>query len=165
MKLFRISKTKYINDLSGIGAQLYGGRWNEKGVRVIYTSESRSLAVLEFLVHVSMINIPKDISIIQIDLPDNIKPSVINTSFLPLNWKSYPSFDILAKIGTRWLKSGKTLLLKVPSVIIENEYNFLINPTHPDFSIIKKKKAVNFNFDTRLFKRETKPVLESTQKN
>ena len=100
MRLFRIAKTQYIGDTTGTGARLYGGRWNEKGVGLIYTSESRSLAALEFLVHLPMAIAPDDLGIVQYDTPTAIRPQTIATSALPQNWRDYPPPE---ELGKEWL--------------------------------------------------------------
>ena len=150
MELFRIAKTKYINDLSGAGARTYGGRWNHKGVALVYTSESRALAALEYLVHVPMAMAPTNLSIMQLDIPDGIVPEQLDVSFLPSNWKEYPPPQALATLGTNWALSNQSLLLRVPSTIVDQEFNVLINPAHPDFKLIKPSRRESFVFDNRL---------------
>ena len=150
MELFRIAKTKYINDLSGAGARTYGGRWNHKGVALVYSSESRALAALEYLVHVPMAMAPTNLSIMQLDIPDGIVPEQLDVSFLPSNWKEYPPPQVLATLGTNWALSNQSLLLRVPSTIVDQEFNFLINPAHPDFKFIKPSRRERFVFDNRL---------------
>jgi len=152
LDLFRIAKTKYINDLSGNGARVYGGRWNEKGVAVIYTSESRALAALEFLVHTPMALAPKDLSMMTIHIPDSIKPKPIEVAHLPKNWDMHPAPDSLALMGSQWARSNASLLLKVPSVLINKEHNIIINPNHPDFKHLKALSE-KFDFNDRYFKR------------
>ena len=153
MLVFRIAKTKYIKDLTGIGSRTYGGRWNRKGVGLIYTSESRSLAALEFLVHVPASIAPKDLSIVTLDIPPQVKPKKLDSVILPPNWRQNPPPEELAAIGTDWALSRESLLLRVPSAIIENEFNVLINPSHPDLKLIKLSKPEPFVFDERLLKR------------
>ena len=152
MQVFRIAKTKYIKDLTGAGSRTYGGRWNRKGVGLIYASESRSLAALEFLVHVPASIAPKDLSIITLDIPPQVKPKKLDLAILPPNWRQNPPPEELASIGTDWALSGESLLLRVPSAIIENEFNVLINPSHPDLKLIKLSKPEPFVFDERLLK-------------
>ena len=132
MIAYRIAKTKYINDLSGTGARLYGGRWNHKGIGIIYTSETRSLATVEYLVHVPLSMVPNDLSIASIEIPDDIISKEILVSDLPGNWRSYPAPFELAELVTRWALTNETLLLFVPSAVVEHEFNILINPSHPD---------------------------------
>jgi len=152
MQLFRIAKTKYIKDLTGAGSRTYGGRWNRKGVGLIYTSESRSLAALEFLVHVPASIAPKDLSIVAFDIPHRVKTKKLDLAILPSNWRQNPSPEELASIGTDWALSRESLLLRVPSAIIENEFNVLINPSHPDLKLIKLSKPEPFVFDERLLR-------------
>lgn len=150
MDLFRIAKSEYIEDFSGTGARLYGGRWNEKGVALVYTSESRALAALEYLVHVPMTLTPKDLGIMRIFIPPDIEVETLDFSTLPSDWKSYPARQELRTAGSDWTRSNRSLLLRVPSAVIEREYNVLINPGHPDFKHIEPSSPERFRFDPRL---------------
>jgi RES domain-containing protein len=150
VKVFRISKNEFIHDLSGMGAELYGGRWNKKGVGLIYTSESIALATVEFLVHVHVASVPGNLRIAAIQIPANIKPICIAAKDLPSNWQNYPAPPKLAEIGTTWALSKKSLLLKVPSAIVIYESNILINPLHPDMKHVKIVKIENYQIDRRL---------------
>ncbi len=152
IKLYRISITKHINDLTGTGARIYGGRWNHAGYPIIYTSCSRSLAALEFLVHVPMALAPRNLSIAEINIPGGIKTQQINKNELPTNWRSYPPPEQLAEIGTDWLRDKFSLLLEIPSAIVKEEMNMLINPLHNDINLVKIEKIEEFSFDSRLFK-------------
>ncbi|MBW2167543.1 MAG: RES family NAD+ phosphorylase [Deltaproteobacteria bacterium] len=107
IKLFRISTSEYINDITGMGARIYGGRWNHTGYPAVYTSGSRSLAALEFLVHVPMALAPENLSIVEINIQENIEWESINESQLPSNWRDYPAPEQLANIGTNWIKSKR----------------------------------------------------------
>lgn len=138
-----------INDMSGTGARLHGGRWNEKGVSVIYAAESRALAALESLVHYPIALAPHDLSICQIVIPDDVPVTKLRKSALPADWKANPPEAGTMDIGTRWALAGKTLLLMVPSVVVSDEYNVLINPQHGDFRRIRKRTSA-FEFDPRL---------------
>ena len=91
MEVFRIARQPYIDDLSGTGGKLYGGRWNHKGTSIIHTSESRALAVVEFLVHVPMPIVPTDICIATIEIPDSITPEEVTVDSLPSNWRDFPA--------------------------------------------------------------------------
>ncbi|MCD6273739.1 MAG: RES family NAD+ phosphorylase [Deltaproteobacteria bacterium] len=136
IKLFRISTSKHINDITGTGARMYGGRWNHAGYPVVYTSDSRSLAALEFLVHVPMAFAPENLSIVEINIQENIERESINESQLTLNWRNYPAPEQLASLGTNWIKSKSSLLLDIPSSLVEKEVNTLINPLHPDIKFV-----------------------------
>lgn len=156
MIVYRIAKTRHIRDLSGMGARLYGGRWNNKGIAIVYTSENRSLATVEYLVHVPMSLIPGDLSIASIKIPNSIKPKDVSPGDLPNNWRDYPPPPELAEIGAKWALSIDTLLLRVPSAVVENEFNILINPQHPDIKRITISKIEHFRFDTRLLRPKAK---------
>jgi RES domain-containing protein len=149
--VYRISKTKNIRDLSETGARIFGGRWNNKGVNIIYTSESRALATLEFLVHVPLSLVPTDLSLASIKIPDSMVPKKISISNLPGNWREYPSPSELAKTGTDWVLKNETLLLKVPSAVVKNEFNLLLNPSHADMKQVKISNVEACKFDNRLF--------------
>lgn len=150
MEVYRIAKEKYIHDLKGNGAKIYGGRWTQKGYNILYTSDHESLAALEVLVHTPITTIPKDLQLLVLTIPDSVSFETIDTKSLPANWRKYPAPDILAEIGTNWLLSESSLLLKVPSVVTPSEHNVLINPAHENFPELKKKKVRDFQFDNRL---------------
>lgn len=152
MKLFRIAKEQHVGDLSGIGARLYGGRWNHKGVAVVYASESRALAALECLVHVPMSTIPRDLEMMELVIPKRIIPENIDPADLPPKWRKYPPPQRLATLGSNWVHSNRSLLLRVPSAVVENEFNVLINPEHEDLKRIRTIGPVRFEFDGRLLK-------------
>jgi RES domain-containing protein len=154
IKLFRISASEHINDITGTGARIYGGRWNHTGYPVVYSSGSRSLAALEFLVHVPMALAPENLSIVEINIQENIERKSINESRLPSNWRDYPAPEQLANIGTNWIKSKSSLLLDIPSAVVEKEVNTLINPLHPDIKFVDLTNIENFSFDSRLFKQK-----------
>jgi RES domain-containing protein len=151
--VYRISKTQNIKDLSGTGARIFGGRWNNKGVPIIYASESRALATLEYLVHVPLSLIPNDLSLASIKIPDAIVPKKIVVSHLPKNWRDYPAPARLAQIGTDWIVKNETLLLRVPSAVVNGECNILLNPSHGDMKQVKISKIEECTFDNRLFKK------------
>ena len=151
IKLFRISKSQYISDLSGVGARLYGGRWNHAGDAVVYSSGSRALAALEFLVHLPMALAPDNLSIVEINIEKNVKRESLAKSLLPHHWRDYPAPDQLATLGSQWIKSTSSLLLDVPSPVVDKEVNTLINPLHPDMKFVKLSTIEAFLFDPRLF--------------
>ncbi len=153
MLVYRIAKTAYIRDLSGNGSRTYGGRWSPPGIPVVYTSQSRSLAALEFYVHTNPRFIPSDISVAEIDMPDSVQISSVATSGLPTDWHHYPAPTALQEYGLKWFNSGKRLILRVPSVQVKHEYNYLINPLHPDMSGVKILAVDAFLYDERLMAR------------
>jgi RES domain-containing protein len=153
MQLFRIARTQFIGDLSGTGSRLHGGRWNQKGTALIYASESRALAALEYLVHFPMALAPTDLSILRIDVPDDTDVKTVQMASLPRDWRAYPPPQNLPSIGTKWALSNETLLLRVPSVVVDAEFNYLINPSHPAFKRIRPRRPQPFVLDQRLVRR------------
>lgn len=152
IKLYRISTTEHINDLSGTGARIYGGRWNHAGYPVVYSSGSRSLAALEFLVHVPMALAPENLSIAELSIEKEVKRESITSRELPFNWRDYPAPEELANLGTKWVKARSSLLLDIPSAVVDKEVNTLINPLHPDMKKVFLAKVETFFFDSRLFR-------------
>lgn len=150
MEVYRIAKCVYIQDMQGTGARTYGGRWNSKGYAVLYTAGSRSLAALEALAHIPQKNLPDDFCIVVLSIPDGLPIETLSKTKFPKNWQTVMLQPALQKLGNRWLKSGKSAILRVPSVIIPEESNYLINPLHPDANAIKILKSTPFVFDERL---------------
>ena len=151
MKLYRISSEDYINDLSGLGAKLYGGRWNEKGTTLLYCSENISLAILEILVHFDGQTIPQNLALLELELNEDQISEYPLAKFKKIR-KSKDAEYQFKKEGQLWLDSNKSLALKVPSIITDAECNILVNPLHQNFKRLKKKKKRKLDFDKRLFK-------------
>jgi RES domain-containing protein len=150
MILYRVSRSKYAKDLSGEGARIFGGRWNYKGTPVIYAAESRSLAALEALVHMSQAEFLLTRKMISLAIPKSISSKVIQVPDLPKNWRRYPPPFKLGAIGTKWAAEKKSLLLRVPSAVMPHEFNVLINPLHPDMKHVKIHAVESFMLDPRL---------------
>ena len=150
MEVFRISKADYADKLSSSGS---ANRWNKNGQNVIYTGSSRSLSTLELIVHRGNVapKIDYKVMVISIADDDNLVKQVL-ISNLPKKWRRMSAYPALQKIGSEWYESQETLMLKVPSAIIPNEYNFVINTEHPDFSknvtLVRKEE---YFWDDRLF--------------
>ena len=146
MLLYRIAKKAFIEDLSGYGARLYGGRWNEKRYSALYTSSSLSLCMCETLAHCDKSVIPSNMYFAEMEIPD---------SFIPNEFTTVEENEESCHAGTLWLKSKKTVAIKVPSIILPSEYdrdfNIILNPEHPDFHLLKIKTVVECPFDLRLF--------------
>lgn len=147
MDVFRITLTEYSKSLIASGQ---AARWNSKGNFMIYTAASRALACLENLVHRSSFGSNMQFKIMVIDIPSNVSTQVIEEEQLPEHWREFTSYPQCQYIGNDWLKEQKSALLRIPSTLITQEYNYLINPSHPDFKLIKLKATENFAFDTRL---------------
>jgi RES domain-containing protein len=152
MIVYRLCKEAYTKDLSGRGAEINGGRWNNKGVPVLYTACSRALAVLEVAVHIPFGIIPKDYFMTLIDVPDSISIVKIDITSLPYNWNRNPLVKATQYLGDDFLNDITNLIIRVPSATVSGDFNYLINPRHPDFQLIKIISAEPFEFDSRLFK-------------
>lgn len=150
MQIFRISKCSFINDLSGQGAALYGGRWNSKGKYVLYTAETASLALLETVAHITQIA-AESFCMICLEIPENSVVD-IEISQLPEGWQSFPPPKILRNIGDDFIKRCESLALKIPSAIMPVENNILVNPAHPDFNKVKLIYSMPLPLDGRLIK-------------
>jgi len=147
MNVYRITTEKWADKLSGSG---YPARWNSKGVYVIYTASSRALACLENLVHRSGEGLNNQFKIVEITIPDLVSIQNITADELPSDWHKTLNYPVCRKIGDRWIEQGNSLLLKVPSAIIREETNVLINPHHPEFNEVTIAGIRDFRFDERL---------------
>ncbi|HSF45473.1 MAG TPA: RES family NAD+ phosphorylase [Chitinophagaceae bacterium] len=148
MEVYRISRSKWAEDLSGEGARLFGGRWNRKGTPCLYTSSTRSLAILEFSVNVSLDEIPRALSIVTLKLPDQFLE--VKPQDLPGNWKDVPAPGSTREFGTRLLEEAKHLIIRLPSSVIPQEFNFIINPVHKDHKLCKVIAVDDFVYDVRI---------------
>ena len=148
MIVYRITNRKRAGNLSGKGAAMYGGRWNKKGSPVIYTGESKEIALLEILVHAPRVLVPK-LDILSLDIPA-WSITEITKNQLPGNWYDYPAPTVLSEIAETWIQQGETLALKVPSCIIHSAHNYILNCFHPEFEHVIIKTHTRFHFDPRL---------------
>lgn len=153
MLVYRLSKQKYKEDLSGIGAS-YGAnnRWNTKGTKLLYTSSSRALACAEVSVHIPFGLLPKDEEyyMMCINIPNGIKLLEPKSDSLPLAWNSRPVRPESQEFGDNFVLGSEFAVLKVPSIVVAGDYNYLINPKHADSKMIKLIKTEPFPFDPRL---------------
>jgi RES domain-containing protein len=151
--IWRLCKSRYAKErLSGEGARLYGGRWSYPGIVVVYTASTLSLAVLELLVHLDYELAPSDMVRIRIEVPSSVSIERVRIESLPKNWRAYPSPESLQKIGSSWAAEKRSLLLEIPSAVIPEENNYLVNPVHPEFKELKVERPQRFKFDSRLLK-------------
>jgi RES domain-containing protein len=152
MRCWRICRRRYAAEAaSGEGARLYGGRWNSRGVRVVYTSTSLALAAMETFVHLEPNLRPNDLVSIEGDIPDSVEVDRLDLAALPKNWNESRD-ESLHKFGDRWIRAGKAAGLLVPSAAIRGEWNILLNPSHADFRAIHFHNPVPFGFDVRMFR-------------
>jgi RES domain-containing protein len=149
MIVYRICNTLYKDDISGYGASVRGARWNAPGTSMLYTSEHISLCALEMLVNIILTEVKINFHLLQISVPENASLSLVTAQKLKPNWRDDEGYTNF--IGNEFCKNKDSLLLKVPSAVISEEYNYLINPTHPDFKKIKILNSKPFIFDQRLF--------------
>lgn len=153
MRFYRLCKREYINDLSGHGAEINGGRWNNKGNPALYAAASRALAVLEVAVHVPFGIIPTNYYMVAIEIVEGLTIAKIEIPDLPDNWNRNPIVKATQYVGDDFLKDNEHLILQVPSATVSGDYNYIINPRHPDFKMLKITLTEPFEFDSRLFKR------------
>ncbi|MGA2593935.1 MAG: RES family NAD+ phosphorylase [Bryobacteraceae bacterium] len=149
-RVYRILRRPYSKTpLDGEGAYRFGGRWSSVGVRLAYTSEHLSLAMIEYFVHIDRDDPPKDLVVVTADIPDSVSRTVIAAKELPANWRLSPPPARLARIGDGFVRDGRTAVLIVPSVLAPAESNWLVNPRHADFSKIRVHPAAGFRYDSR----------------
>lgn len=146
MEVFRITSEKWAGILQSSGR---AARWNSNGIFVTYTGASRALSSLEMLVHLGGEEIKNQFKVTVIEIPDDILIEKAN-QFYNEDWIEFENFYQSQEIGDEWVKSLRTAVLRVPSAIIKKEYNYLLNPQHPDFQKIKINEIENFHFDLRL---------------
>lgn len=147
MLVYRIALAKYSVGLIASGR---AARWNPNDVEMIYTASSRSLACLENVVHRNQIGLTMAFNIMTIKIPDNISISHIKVADLPPDWQDFNQMPLTQSIGEKWITEKKSAILAVPSSIIDEEINYLINPGHDDFKKIKLVKTMPFAFDQRI---------------
>ena len=140
------------DDLSGKGAEITGGRWNDKGVAVVYAAENRSLACLETLVHLAAGGLPFNRYLIEISIPDSVWAAAQRETpaSLPVGWDAEPASLTSTSFGSAWLRSGRSAVLVIPSVLVPEECCVLVNPTHPDSASVSAVKSRRWLYDPRM---------------
>jgi len=152
MLVYRVERKKHLaSTLSGIGASMTKGfRWNSLNTKLVYTAESRALATLEVSVHIDLSeDLPSDRFYVEIEIPDEITIMEVIIEDLPTNWDSKPPSLTTQIIGDDFVNDNEAAVLKVPSSIVPQEFNYLINPNHPDSKKISVKSIVAMTFDSR----------------
>ena len=150
MRVWRLARSVY-PALDGEGSRLYGGRWNEPGTPVVYTAGSLSLAVLEQLVHLDPSQLPDDYVAYAVEIPDGLEIERVKISDLPDQWNRRAEVRSLQRMGEQWAREQNAAVLSVPSAVIPEERNYLINPRHADSDQIDVVHGRPFDFDPRLF--------------
>ncbi len=143
-----VRETFAASAFSGEGAAFSGGRWNSRGIHMVYTSATASLAALETLVHLNPA-MRFTYQLFTIEFDESLVIS-IPLSDLPPEWREQPPPPTTRQIGDAWVKSGRSAVLEVPSVVVPGESNYLLNPSHPDFQSIRIGQSQPFPFDARL---------------
>ena len=152
MHLWRIGRAVFAGSaFTGEGSRLFGGRWNPKGIRVVYTSTSLALAAVEYFVNIDPSDAPDDLIASEAVLPptssiEHLAPSLLLSAELT-------NTLVTKKIGADWIRSRRSVALKVPSLAIEGDWNVLLNPEHPDFPKISRPPNRPWHFDQRMFRR------------
>ena len=150
MRVYRLIRAPWVSQaLNGEGARRYGSRWNPKGVPMIYTASTLSLAALETLVHFAIDTAPLDYVALTIRVQDDAVQRLAKTE-LPPDWSATPPPAACQQRGARWAAKAQSLGLAVPSTVVPSETNILLNPLHPDFPIVTLEKQEPFLFDSRL---------------
>ncbi|GAB2764090.1 RES family NAD+ phosphorylase [Salinimicrobium soli] len=152
MKVYRLSRRKHAETLSGKGAAIVGGRWNSKGTEIIYTAQSRALALAEVAVHLSLATLPTDFVMVEIEIPDELEIEKIAAEDFPARWNAFPYNLQTQHFGDDFSSTSKKAILRVPSAVVPGDFNYLINPRHQDFSKIRILGTEQFLLDNRLFK-------------
>jgi RES domain-containing protein len=145
------------HDLSGKGAEKTGGRWNRPGRPLVYAASSAALACLETVVHLNAGGLPLNRFLVRIEIPEKVwarrqeRGEGRGANRLPVGWDAIPEGKVSLDCGDQWLESHKSALLLVPSVIVPEESNVLINPRHPDAALLRAAKVRPWRYDARLW--------------
>jgi len=151
MRIWRLCPQRRAESaFDGEGARRYGGRWNHAGVPAVYASATISLAVLEYLVHADLDLLPERLVVIPVELPGRLIVNVGDVAELPKEWRHSPVPDAVKDVGTAFLRTGRTPVLAVPSAVVPQELNYLMNPRHPRIADLVLGAAQPFSLDPRL---------------
>jgi RES domain-containing protein len=152
-RAYRIVKARYAgNAFDGEGARAQGGRWSSISTRIVYTAGSLSLAILEILVHLQQAQILSSYVAFELDFQESLVQD-LDPALLPADWRSSPAPVLSKEIGDTWIRKSSSAILKVPSVIVPSEHNFLINPGHSNFVSVKIGNPMPLDIDPRLLER------------
>lgn len=149
----RICKARYAaRAFSGEGGLKSSGRWHRRGTPIVYAATTLSLAAIELFVHLGRTDSRVALMRIEAAIPDNLRVDMLDPASLPERWNASPPIAATMDIGNDWCVSGRSVALKVPSVVAPGEFNYLLNPGHPDFRRIKTSPPEVFSFDSRMWK-------------
>lgn len=150
MRVWRITTAAHAA-FDGEGARRYGSRWTPKGVAVVYTSATLSLAALERFVHIDPDLEPADLIAVPVDTDERMPIQSLDPAAFPADWRTYPAPESLARLGATWVAEARTPMLAVPSVVVPHERNYLLNPEHPAFQRLRIGLSEPFSFDPRMW--------------
>jgi RES domain-containing protein len=152
MRIWRLCRTPYAAEaFSGEGARRFGGRWNSRGVSMVYASTSLALAAIELFVHLEPGQAPDDLVYISAEMPEGEPARTLHAAELPPAWWTDNGAVATRELGDAWIRAGSSLALLVPSVPIRAEWNVLFNPHHPGMSEVQIDPPQPFVFDARMF--------------
>ena len=151
MRLWRIAPRKYALDKSCAGAAQYGGRWNPVGMPALYCGTSIAITVLEKFVHIGSAPLPP-LVLVAVDIPDEASMYEPDLTALPAGWDALPTSASAQAFGGAWLMRNADLALRIPSAILPEETNVMVNPRHPDYPAVKLTVVRPFTFDRRMGK-------------
>jgi len=152
VKIYRVAQHPFIQDLSGEGARLYGGRWNKKGDAMLYFSEHLSLCVLELLAHMDYQFISSSYSFIEAEIPEKLLLDATNLDEITKEWRNNPPNSRTQDFGSQWIQKQEHLALRVPSAVLPEASNILINPNHDLIGKLKIVRMEPLRLDARLLK-------------
>lgn len=158
--VWRIARRPYALDRLGTGARQDGGRWNSPGIAVIYAGRSVATAALETFVHLADV-VPRDLVLVRIDLPAKSSVEEPALTALPADWDAVPIAPASMQFGTRWVQEGRSLVLYVPSALMREESNAVLNPSHPEFRDVRMEIERDFDYDARMFLPRAAPIRPS----
>jgi RES domain-containing protein len=147
---YRILRRSYSKKpLDGEGAYRFGGRWSSPGIRLAYTAERQSLAIIEYFVHIDPDILPQDLVMVTAEIPRKVSRIPVSARNLSANWRASPAIPDLARFGDEFVQACRAAILIVPSALAPAESNWLINPQHPDSSRIRVRSREAFEYDSR----------------
>jgi len=152
VRVWRIASAAHAA-FDGEGARRHGSRWTPRGIPAVFTSATLSLAALERFVHTDADLEPADLLAIPVEIRDDISIDAVALESLPADWRTFPAPPALSAIGEQWFRASRTPVLSVPSVVIPHERNFILNPTHDEFTLIVIGRSEPFSFDPRMWKK------------
>ena len=151
-RVYRVLRREYAQSpFDGEGAYRFGGRWSSPGIRLCYTSQYQSLAMLEYFVHVDKDDPPADLVLAVADVPDDLSRERLSVAHLPSNWRDSVAPPELAQFGDQFVQGGENCLLLIPSVLCPSENNWLINPAHSQYKKIAVRDLEPLDYDLRMF--------------